>query len=131
MKKFILLIVGIFVATNAVFAIILDDFQGIKPGTYKCQQKTEFANTCIVTLYKHGGRSFSNCSDDKKAVADMIKNNKCKFEPDKNKYYSCQFAEGSCKVTIGEEGHSVSCMGNTPSTAEVLEQAKSNKCYLE
>lgn len=131
MKKILFILLGILISANLVFAISLDEFEGIKSGTYKCPQKTEFSNTCVVTLYKHGGRSLSNCGNDKKAIADLIKNNKCKFEPDESKYYSCQYAEGSCEVTIRKEGHGVTCMGTVPPTSEVLKQAQEGKCYLE
>lgn len=131
MKKSFLILIGILLSTNIVFAISLDNFEGIKPGTYKCTQKTEHANTCIVELYKHGGRSFTNCTDDKKLIAESIKNGKCQFEPDTSKYYSCQFAEGSCEVTLRKEGHGVTCMGTVPPTSEVLKQAQEGKCYLE
>lgn len=131
MKKILIILCGIFISTNIVLAISLDEFEGIKAGTYKCPLKTAFGNTCTVTLYKHGGRSLSNCGDDKKNIANMIKNNKCKYEPDDSKYYSCQYAEGSCEVTLRKEGHSVTCMGTVPSTAAVLEQAKTGKCFIE
>ncbi len=132
MKKSFLIILGILLSVNLVFAISMDEFEGIKSGKYKCpQQKTEYSNICVVELYKHGGRSFSNCSDDKKAIANDIKNGKCTFEPDKSKYYSCQYEQGSCEVTLREEGHGITCMGSTPPTSEVLKQAQNGKCYLE
>ncbi len=124
MKKNIFILLVVFLTLNSSFASF-DKFEGLKTGTYKCP------SSCVVELHRHGGRSFSNCNVDKDAIADMIKNNKCTYEADKSKYYSCQYAEGSCSVTISSSGNTVSCMGKTPQTQKVLEEAKAGKCYIE
>lgn len=131
MKKVFLILLGILFSTNLVFAMMQNYFEGIKPGKYKCPLKTKYSNTCIVELDKNGDKSFSNCGDNKQIIANEIKNNKCTFEPDTNKYYSCQYEQGSCEVTLREEGHGITCMGSTPPTSEVLKQVQNGKCYLE
>ena len=125
MKKTILTLLIAYLTINSSFAIYDDIFSGIKTGTYKC------GSSCVVELHRHGGRSITNCTDDKNTIAEMIKNNKCTYEKDKSQYYSCQYAQGSCSVTLSQSGHTISCMGDTPNTKAVLEDAKNGKCYIE
>lgn len=132
MKKVFLILLGILLSTNLVFAMFQDYFEGIKPGIYTCPLITKYSNTCVVELYKNGGKAFSNCGDNKQIIANEIKNNKCTFKPDPNKYYSCQYADGSCEVILGKGNeHQITCGGEVPPLEEVLKQAQNGKCYLD
>lgn len=110
---------------------ILPEPEGtLKPGKYTCPYIRETTNSCIMEVYKSGMTVRTNCPNNSSEILSLIKAGKCTVEPDNTISYSCQYPQGSCRVTLGDSmEYYVSCSGKTPDTKTVLQDTKNGKCY--
>ena len=113
MKKFILLLLGITFTTTSAYGL-LSHYKNIPAGIYTCQEN---GTTCIIHKQKNGTINIAkncgeNLSDPTSKYAPMIKRNKCKVEPDPNKFYKCEFADSTCDVLITPNSTRVTCKNN-------------------
>ena len=142
MKKFILLLLGITFTTTSAYGL-LSHYKNIPAGIYTCQKNE---TTCIIHKQKDGTITIAkNCgedlSDPTSKYAPMIKRNKCKVEPDPNRFFKCEFADSTCNVIITPNSSKVTCKNNNPNKKEkpslaqqisidqkVLQFAREGKC---
>lgn len=138
MKKFILILLGLIFTASSAYAL-KSNYQNIPAGIYTCQgTKT----TCVIYKQKNGEITLDKKCDEKltdsySKYAPMIQRKRCKFEPDPNKYYLCEFADSKCDVILNPSAARVSC--TNPKKAipkgmriiidqKVLQFAKEGKC---
>ena len=107
-KKFILSILGLFLAANAVWAAFnYEDINYIfttvnaKPGKFECKDNN--VNTCFVQMDKIGSGSYGGCYQTKEEIAQRILDGKCTYAPDNTESYSCKVdAVNKCYIKFGK-----------------------------
>lgn len=102
MKNFLMTICTLFLVAGAVYAMG-SAYMSLKYGTYTCP---EGKTTCRIDKLKNGELNFSEqCKETSEKMgsskyAPMIKLGRCKYVPDTNKYYSCEYADARCTVIL-------------------------------
>ena len=134
-KNFIITLVAILATSSIALAGPLLDTIKLKPGTYVCYDPNPKPHKCSIIVEKNGSWDVGDChKHDERGIYDILKLGKCTYYPDKSRYYSCQYASGSCSVQIrqGSTDMSVSCSGNVPGGVDSARaDVKAGKCYKE
>lgn len=128
MKNVVLLILALILTSTSVYAFY-ERFMVLEPGVYTCTLSYQKAK-CIVKQDKLGGTYYHNCgSITDSTIKRLLNEKKCTYSPDRNKYYTCQYVDGSCSVILySPSSHSVQCSGNIDAD-KALQDAKAGKCY--
>ena len=134
-KNFIITLVAILASGSIVLAGPLLNTVKLKPGTYVCNDPNPKPHKCSIIVEKNESWYAVDCHrQDDQGIYDLVKFGKCTYYTDQSKYYSCQYASGSCLVQIrqGSTDMSVSCSGNAPGgTDRAKADVKAGKCYKE
>lgn len=118
MKKYIFIVLATFTLTATTFgAIYKSAYENIAPAIYKCPN----ANTdkiCTIHKLKNGTLDIEKSCNEastkygESLYAPMIKGGKCKSFPDTSKYYTCEYADTTCNVTISSNSKVTVGCGN-------------------
>lgn len=139
-KNFIITLVAIL----ATSSIALADFNNFNPlsklkvGRYVCNYQPQnrysrsLSDKCIISIDKWGGISQQNCPTDSTESMKLVQDGKCTYSPDRNKYYTCKYPQGTCQVLVApESGSYTGCSGTITDFDRVEADVKAGKCSQE
>ena len=128
MKNFLMTICTLFLVAGAVYAMG-SAYMSLKYGTYTCP---EGKTTCKIDKLKNGDLIFSEqCKEISEKMgsskyAPMIKLGKCKYVPNTNKYYSCEYADARCTVILFSDNRTqTSCTTNMVNNVQITSEQRS------
>lgn len=129
MKDIVLILLVLLVTGSSAYAFFYESELNLSPGNYECPVPNQDFK-CEISKDKIGGISYSNCGSlSESEIQRLVDEKKCIYTPDNNKYYSCQYENGSCSVVLySPSGYSANCSGGID-VDRALKDAKAGKCY--